>query len=52
MKSLLLTLATSLLLAGAALAGPRFFCCDYGGSNICIVAAEGSIEWRVDAKNP
>jgi hypothetical protein len=52
MKNLLPTLAVSFLLACAAPAGPRFLCCDYGGGKVCIVAADGSIEWRVDAKNP
>ncbi len=52
MKSLISALAASFLLACAAIAGPRFLCCDYGGGKVCIVAADGSIEWRVDAKNP
>lgn len=52
MKTLLSSLAATFLLACAALAGPRFLCCDYGGGKVCIVAADGSIEWRADAKNP
>lgn len=51
MKSLLSLLA-SLVLSGAALAGPRFLCCDYNGNHVSIVAADGSIEWQVEAKNP
>ena len=52
MKLLLSSLVATFLLACAALAGPRFLCCDYGGGKVCIVAADGSIEWRADAKNP
>ena len=52
MKSLFCSLAVSLLLVCAASAGPRFLCCDYGGGKVCIVAADGSIEWQVEAKNP
>ena len=39
-------------LASAAFAGPRFLNCDYNGGHVSIVAADGSIEWQVDAKNP
>ena len=52
MKSLVSSLLASLLLTCAALAGPRFLCCDYNGGKVCIVAADGSIEWQVEAKNP
>ena len=45
-------LLTSLILTGAALAGPRFLCCDYNGGKVCVVAPDGSIEWQVEAKNP
>lgn len=32
---------------------PRaFLCCDYNGGQVCIVAADGSIEWRYEAKSP
>jgi hypothetical protein len=41
-----------LSLAHAAFAGPRFLNCDYNGGHVSIVAADGSIEWQVDAQNP
>src|SRR2546423_1338220 len=39
-------------LAHFAFAGPRFLNCDYNGGHVSIVAADGSIEWQVDAKSP
>jgi len=39
-------------LTSAAFAGPRFLNCDYNGGHVSIVAADGSIEWQVDVKNP
>ena len=51
MKSLAALLATFVLTA-AAFAGPRFLCCDYNGGKVCIVAADGSIEWKEEVKNP
>ena len=30
----------------------RFLCCDYPGGQVCIVSAQGEIEWRATAKNP
>jgi outer membrane protein assembly factor BamB len=30
----------------------RFLCCDYNGDQVCIVAADGNIEWRVEAHHP
>jgi hypothetical protein len=29
-----------------------FLCCDYGGDKVCIVSAEGIIEWQYDCKHP
>lgn len=40
------------LTLGSAYAGPRFLCCDYVGDKVCIVAADGSIEWKEPAKHP
>jgi hypothetical protein len=48
----LLTLLSVFALTVSALAAPRFLCCDYNGGHVSIVAADGSIEWQVDAKNP
>lgn len=30
----------------------RFLCCDYNGNQVCIVAADGRIEWRTEARHP
>lgn len=52
MKLRLTFLLAALSLTHAAFAGPRFLNCDYNGGHVSIVAADGSIEWQVDAKNP
>jgi hypothetical protein len=52
MKRLFAPIFAVLTLAAAAFAGPRFLCCDYGGGKVCIVGADGRIEWRVDVKDP
>jgi hypothetical protein len=30
----------------------RFLCCDYSGGQVCIVSAEGKLEWRMEARQP
>lgn len=35
-----------------ATAAHPFLCCDYGGGKVCVVSAEGAIEWQYDCKNP
>ncbi len=30
----------------------RFLCCDYNGNQVCLVGADGKIEWRVEARHP
>lgn len=30
----------------------RFLCCDYSGDKVCIVSADGKIEWQTEAKHP
>ncbi|MDR3405482.1 MAG: PQQ-binding-like beta-propeller repeat protein [Chthoniobacter sp.] len=52
MKLRLALALAALSLAHSAFAGPRFLNCDYNGGHVSIVAADGSIEWQVDAKNP
>jgi hypothetical protein len=52
MKLRIALLVAAISLAHAAVAGPRFLNCDYNGGHVSIVAADGSIEWQVDAKNP
>ena len=29
-----------------------FLCCDYNGNKVCVVSAEGKIEWEFSCKNP
>ncbi len=29
-----------------------FLCCDYNGGRVCVVGAEGTIEWETEAKSP
>ena len=41
-------LASTLLSFGAH----PFLCCDYGGGKVCVVNADGGIEWQYDCKNP
>ncbi|MBI3879596.1 MAG: hypothetical protein HY301_05975 [Verrucomicrobia bacterium] len=48
----LLPLFIALLLATSARAAHPFLCCDYGGGKVCVVSAEGKIEWQYDCKNP
>ncbi len=38
--------------AGEPAATRSFLCCDHNGGQVCIVAADGGIEWRMEAKNP
>lgn len=30
----------------------RFLCCDYNGDQVCLVSADGEIEWRAEARHP
>jgi hypothetical protein len=43
-----------LSLAYSAETAPKrsFLCCDHNGGQVCIVAADGSIEWRMECKAP
>lgn len=53
-----LTLLALLLLAptawcrGLDAPGRSFLCCDHNGGQVCVVAADGSITWRMAARNP
>ena len=49
MKHLLLA---TLLMATSAFAAHPVVCCDYGGDKVCILSADGKIEWQVEAKHP
>ena len=61
MKTLLipLTVFWAFIFSGMAISGEAaatathsFLCCDHNGAQVCIVKADGSIEWRMEAKNP
>ena len=45
-------LAALFALASTAAAAHPFLCCDYGGGKVCVVSAEGKIEWQWDCKAP
>lgn len=45
-------LAVLFALATTASAAHPFLCCDYGGGKVCVVSAEGKIEWQWDCKSP
>ncbi len=49
----LIRVLSLLLLLVASVFGARpFLCCDYGGGKVCVVSAEGKIEWEYPCKNP
>jgi outer membrane protein assembly factor BamB len=52
--ALLASLLALLMGTGRAADGPgrEFLCCDYNGGQVCVVAADGAITWRVAAKSP
>lgn len=55
MKRVLLALSFFLALTFAASSQEirhRFLCCDYNGNQVCLVGADGKIEWRVEARHP
>ena len=33
-------------------AAHRFLCCDYGGGKVCVVSADGTIEWQYACRSP
>ncbi len=45
-------LAVLFALVTTASAAHPFLCCDYGGVKVCVVSAEGKIEWQWDCKSP
>ena len=57
MKTLLLSILCALILVSSAQSGDAvvsrsFLCCDHNGGQVCIVAADGSVEWKMEAKSP
>ncbi len=52
MISRIFRFAAPLFFAVAAHAAHPFLCCDYPGGKVCVVSAEGKIEWQYDCKNP
>lgn len=51
LHSLLVALALISPAAGAEIQH-RFLCCDYSGDKVCLVSAEGKIDWQVEARRP
>jgi hypothetical protein len=47
----LVTIVASASLRSLEAAHP-FLCCDYNGNKVCVVSAEGKIEWEYTCKNP
>src|SRR4051812_6382503 len=47
-----LALLSAGLQAGDAGGARPFLCCDHNGAQVCIVAADGTVEWKIEAKNP
>ncbi len=45
-------LAVLFAFVSTASAAHPFLCCDYGGGKVCVVSAEGKIEWQWDCKSP
>ena len=57
MKPVLPSLASLFLLAsalchGGESPGRTFLCCDHNGGQVCVVAADGAITWRMAARSP
>jgi hypothetical protein len=48
----LLGLSTMAPLPAAESVRHRFLCCDYSGGQVCIVGADGKLEWRIEARQP
>jgi hypothetical protein len=48
LRAALLLLAASLPLRAAH----PFLCCDYNGNKVCVVSAEGAIQWEFPLRNP
>jgi hypothetical protein len=49
---LLSSFAALFLLSISARAAHPYLCCDYNGGKVCVVSAEGAIEWQYDVKAP
>ena len=46
-------IALSLIAASQFVRAQRpIVCCDYGSDKVCILSADGKIEWQVEAKHP
>jgi hypothetical protein len=44
--------ASFFILCGQAKAAHRFLCCDHNGGRVCVVSAEGKVEWEYACKAP
>jgi len=49
---LLRLVVASCVAAGSVQAAGRFLCCDHNGGKVCVVSADGGIEWEYACKNP
>ena len=47
-----LPLLAAVFISVTAFAQRPIVCCDYGGDKVCILSADGKIEWKVEAKHP
>src|SRR5438046_2259138 len=45
-------LLAGLVIPSTRAAGHPFICSDYGGGKVCVVSADGKVEWEYAAKNP
>ena len=49
---LLAASASAIVVRADAPVRHRFLCCDYQGNKVAIVAADGSVEWEMEAEHP
>lgn len=53
LKSIVHAIAASLLIfTSGADAASQFLCCDYNGGRVCVVSADGKVEWEYPCKAP
>jgi outer membrane protein assembly factor BamB len=56
LKNIQFAAALLILCSGSRAGDPTgarpFLCCDHNGAQVCIVAADGTVEWKIEAKNP
>jgi hypothetical protein len=52
LSCLVLFAAASVAFGGEPATGRSFLCCDHNGGQVCIVSADGKIEWKMQARSP